>query len=83
MLNRDYQGKYGGFDRFTRFWDSVSVVGLDDMDSIQHDDGAVTVTATIWFDVVGKERQTEIVEVDVDASAGSPLITDYRFIRTA
>lgn len=76
MLSASYQDKYGGFGRFTSFWDGIDTVGINST-SVSTQGGTATIAADLWFRRVDGTTSAEIVEVDVTGN----VISDYRFIR--
>lgn len=82
MLSGRYQSKYGSYERFTRFWDSINLVGVNSLASNPTSQSSVTITASLWYEKTTGVRQGEIVEVDLVMVNGAPLIDDYRFVTT-
>lgn len=80
LLSAGYQADYGGFDSFTRFWDRIAVVGIDRM-STTINGGTATMTADLWFDVIGSGRQTDRATITMGVVGGQLRITAYTATR--
>ncbi len=76
MLSSGYQADYGGYDRFTSFWNGISLVGITGMTTTPSDSSA-HIAANLWFDVIGGGRSDEYVEIEVGLVGGDLLITGY------
>lgn len=69
MLEPGYQERYGGYDTFTAFWDTVDSVGIERLDA-SWGFGFTNLDGTLWFQLKNGVRQTE--DVYVSMSYGDP-----------
>lgn len=84
MLSLSYQVKYGGFAKFTSFWNRVRTVGIDGVSEVgANQRNGITIRADVWFALTDGTRSNERIEVDIDHGFDNELkISDYRFIGT-
>ena len=82
MLTPIYQAKYGGLHRFTSFWDTTEIVGINTIDAVVTNPSAslFTIRADLYYGLADGGSSSEIVEIDESGNGGSLLINDYRFI---
>lgn len=78
LLTPRYQAKYGGFDRFVAFWDTVDIVGLDGADILDGPPDPVVVRADVWFKLRSGAATDEVVDVTLVDDA--QRIDDYRVV---
>jgi hypothetical protein len=83
ICTRRYQDKYKGFGPFSRFWDSISEVGID----ATTDDGPLpgggrALLADVWFLGVNGHRSNEAIRIEVVDHGDGLQIDDYTFLRS-